>query len=356
MNRTTLNMKSFRNQRGQLSPVTLVSLLIVALLGFLAFNSFYVVKEWEQAVLLQFGEIQGEAITEPGLKFKRPFIQDVVKYDTRLLRWDSTTYRLLTSDRRSIRINVTARWKITEPDRFLERVRTVEVANNRLNGIIESSVRNAIASFDLHQVVRSSNQILEIGAPPVTSEILEDGEEYDFLEDIATLGRVLPELEIIDGVVIGRSHVLSEILAGARADLDRLGLGIEIEDILIRQLSYTPDIQENVYTQMNAELAKISAGFRSAGRERAQRRLGEMERELATIRSEAERRSAEIRGQGDAEAIRIFAQAYGKNQNFFQFIRTMQAYDKLLAPNSTLILGTDSELYRFLINTQSEEE
>src|SRR5690606_29608882 len=133
--------------------------------------------QWEQAVITQFGEIQGEPITEPGLKFIKPFIQQPVIYDKRLLRWDGSGTTAVTRDRRNVQINVTARWRIVEADTFLQRVRTLEVANNRLSGLIESAVRNTIASYDLHEIVRSSNRILE-GSATVTPPKI-DGEEAE---------------------------------------------------------------------------------------------------------------------------------------------------------------------------------
>lgn len=351
----TLKSNSFRNQHGQLPPALLALLLLIAIVGFLAYNSFFVVKQWEQAVVTQFGEIQGEPITEPGLKFIKPFVQQPVIYDKRLLRWDGSGTTAVTRDRRNVQINVTARWKITEADTFLQRVRTLDIANNRLNGIIENAVRNAIASYDLHEIVRSSNRILE-GSAPVTAPTI-DGEETDleFLESMATLGRVLPELEKVNGKIRGRQTVLEEILKGAKEALETVNLGIELEDIMVRQLSYTKEIEENVYLQMNAELGKISAGYRSLGREKAEQKLGEMQRELATIRSEGERQAAEIRGGGEAEAIRIFAESYTQDEEFFKFLRTLRSYEKVIGKNSTLVLGTDSELYHILKRLQSPE-
>lgn len=344
----TLKSHTFRNQHGQLPPALLAVLLLIAIIGFLAYNSFFVVRQWEQAVVTQFGEIQGEPITEPGLKFIKPFVQQPIIFDKRLLRWDGSGTTAVTRDRRNVQINVTARWKITEADTFLQRVRTMDIANNRLNGIIENAVRNAIASYDLHEIVRSSNRILDGGAKVAPPTIDGEETELEFLESIATLGRVLPALETVGGKIRGRPTVLAEILKRAKEALATVDLGIEIEDILIRQLSYTKEIETNVYLQMNAELGKISAGYRSLGREKAERKLGEMERELATIRSEGERQAAAIRGEGEAEAIRVFAEAYQQDEEFFRFLRTLKSYEKVIGKNSTLVIGTDSELYKLV--------
>jgi membrane protease subunit HflC len=341
------------NQRGQLPPLMLAVLLLLAVAGFLAYNSVFVVNQWQQAVVTQFGEIQGDPITEPGLKFIKPFVQEAVIFDKRLLRWNGNRTTAITRDRRNMEIDITARWKINDASKFLQRFRSVDVANNRLNGIIENAVRNVMASYDLHEIVRSSNMIL--GSNVTVSPVIEvqEGDTLEFLESITTLGRVLPKLEEVNGVVIrGRPTVLAEILQTARKDLEALDGGIEIADILIRQLSYTKDIEENVYSQMSAELGKISAGYRSLGNEKAEQKRGEMYRELATIRSEGERRAAEIRGEGEARAIRIYAEAYNQDKEFFRFIRTLNSYDKVIGSNSTLVLGTDSELYQILKNLQ----
>ncbi len=343
---------SLRSRRGQMPPIILAILLLLAVVGFLAYNSVFVLNQWEQAVVVQFGEIQGEPVTEPGLKFIKPFIQDAIVYDKRLLRWNGNRTTAITRDRRNVEIDVTARWKIVDASKFLQRIRTERIANDRLNGIIENAVRNVIASYDLHEIVRSSNQILGSTVPVAPIIEGEGGETLDFLEGITTLGRVLPELETVNGEIRGRQAVLAEILRTAKRDIASLDGGIEVADILIRQLSYTKDIESNVYSQMNAELGKISAGYRSLGNEKAERKRGEMQRELATIRSEGERRAAEIRGEGEAESIRIYAQAYNQDKEFFRFLRTLRSYEKVIGNNTTLVLGTDSELYHILKSLQ----
>ncbi len=324
------------------------AIILVAALAFLVYNSLYTVNEWEQAVVTQFGEIKGDPVTEAGLHFKLPFVQQVHLFDRRLLRWDGSEWTLYTKDRRAIVVDVTARWRIVNARAFLESIGgDTARALVRLDGIIEGAVRNEISQYDLFEVVRSSNLILDRDED-IPAVVIEDGEEIIPEDlDLTTMGGEMPPLELdADGnYTAGRPVVIAGILNRARERLEEIGLGIQLEDILIKQVNYTAAIEENVYRQMNAELQKISAGFRSLGQQRAEQRLGEMERELATIQSEAVERSERIRGIAEAEAINIYAEAYNADPEFFTFLRTLQAYEQALGKNSTLILGTDSPLF-----------
>ncbi len=338
---------SSRGPTGGSTPV--MALIVAAALVFLLVNSLFVVHEWEQAIITQFGAIRGEPITEAGLHFKRPFVQQVHTFDKRLLRWDGQERTIYTKDRRAIIVDVTARWRIRDARAFLESIGgSTNLALNRLDGIIEGAVRNEIGQYDLYEVVRSSNRILERDEEiPVT--LTEDDEELPDDLDLTTMGGEMPPLDTApDGTYLaGRPVVIAGILERARERLEEIGLGIHLEDILIKQVNYTSAIEENVYRQMNAELQKISAGFRSLGQQRAEQRLGEMERELATISSEAVERAERIRGQAEAESIGIYAEAYNADPEFFRFLRTLQAYETALGENGTLILGTDSPLFEW---------
>ncbi len=335
----------FGNRDGS-TPVAVV--ILIAALAFLIYNSLFTVYEWEQAVVTQFGEIRGEPITEAGLHRKMPFIQQVHRFDRRLLRWDGQEKTIYTKDRRAIIVDVTARWRINDARAFLESIGgSTEMANARLIGIIEGAVRNEIGQYDLYEVVRSSNLILD-REEEITVVITEDGDEITDEElDLTTMGGEMPPLAMdADGhYLAGRPVVIAGILERARDRLDEIGLGIHLEDILIKQVHYTSAIEENVYRQMNAELQKISAGFRSIGQQRAEQRLGEMELELATIQSEAVERSERIRGTAEAEAIRIYADAYNADPEFFTFLRALEMYECVLGKNASLILSTDSPLF-----------
>ncbi len=343
------------HRRAGSTPVA--ALILVAALSFLVYNSLFVVYEWQQAIVTQFGEIKGEPRTDAGLHFKLPFVQQVHLFDKRLLRWDGQERTIYTKDRRAIIVDVTARWRINDARAFLESIGgSTDAANARLIGIIEGAVRNEIGQYDLFEVVRSSNLILD-REEEMPALMTEDGEEITPEDlDLTTMGGEMPPLRIdAAGVYLaGRPVVIAGILERARERLDEIGLGIHLEDILIKQVHYTAAIEENVYRQMNAELQKISAGFRSLGQQRAEQRLGEMERELATIQSEAVERAERIRGTAEAEAIKIYAEAYNADPEFFGFLRTLQLYDKALGKNSSLILGTDSSLFKLFKEMKEE--
>jgi len=336
------NMKT-----GSTIPLAIVAAIVV-LAGLFIWTCLYQVNEWEQAVVKQFGEVMGEPITEAGLHLKLPY-QTVQKFDRRLLRWDGRQTTTITRDRKTVNLDVTARWRISNARQFLEAIGSEERADTRLNGILAGAFKDEIAKYDLYQVVRSTNRILEAEGEGITLTL--DGEDSEIaVEDVATLGSYIPELrQSADGAYLaGRPIVLEGILEEARRRLEQIGLGIELEDILIKQLNYTSEIESNVYAQMNAELQKISAGFRSQGRKRAEQRLGEMERELAGIQSQAEERAQIIRGQAEAESIRIYADAYNQDPEFYSFLRTLQLYENSLGENSKIIIGTDSPVFNML--------
>ncbi len=330
---------------GNASVPMVAGLVLLAVGALIAVNSMYIVNEWQQGVVTRFGEVVGEPVTEAGLQFKMPYHR-VQIYDKRLLRWDGSPTSTITRDRKRVQIDVTARWRIDDARRFREAINLEGEADRRLNSIIDSAVRNRIGQFDLYQVIRSSNRILEVDEDFEIAMDEAEMEEID-LDEIATLGAEVEELERDDegNYLAGRPVVIDHILEAARETLDDMDLGIHLQDILIKQLNYTSEIEETVFAQMNAELNKISAGIRSHGQRRAEERLGEMERELATINSRALERAARIRGQADAEATTTYADAYNRDPHFYQFLRTLETYEDILGDNSRLVIGTDSPLF-----------
>lgn len=351
-----------KKESAMISPSLLGVIAVVVVLVLIAANSIYTIKEWEQAIIVQFGEIRGETVTDAGLHFKVPFIQRVVRFDKRLQRWDGRQSTAITRDRRNMEVDVTARWRIDDARSFRERVNSVAGANTRLNGVIESAIRNEIAKYNLFEVVRSTNRILDAAEQIDLQIVLDDPEgeleEEIELEDFATLGRELSSLpQEADGrYLAGRPVVLEGILEDAREALERLDIGVHLEDVLIKQLNYTEEIETNVYDQMRAELQKISAGFRSQGQRHAEEKIGQMERELAAIESRAIERSERIRGEAEAGSITIYADAYNRDPGFYQFLRTLRAYEKILGQNNTLVIGTDTPLYRLLQTFSPEGE
>lgn len=345
-----------RARRGNASPFVLLLIILIVVFAVLAKFCIYTVPEWKQAVILQFGEVRGDPVTEAGLHFKMPY-QTAELFEKRLLRWDGRQTTAITRDRRTVHIDVSARWYIADARRFRETIRSTDQAERRLNGIIEGAVKDEIAKFNLYEVVRSSNRILDAEEDmELTLDIDEDDIEDIDADALRTLGSDLPRLAVDrEGAYEGgRPIVLQNMLAEARRRLAQVDLGIELEDILVKQLSYIREIEANVYAQMNAELQKIAAGFRSTGRQRAEQRLGEMERELSIIESSAVERAQRIRGQAEAESTKIYADAFNADPEFFLLLRRLEAYGSVLGGNTRLIMGTDSPLYELLKRVDTE--
>lgn len=328
----------------------------------LAYQSFYRVSEWDQVVITQFGRPVGEPVTGAGLHVKKPFVQDVHRFDRRLLRWDGERTHTITKDRKTIQVNVTARWRISDGRQFLMSVQTQERAHRRLDGIMESAVKNEIAQFDLYEVVRSTNRIQDARlsfAPdePEGEAPAEGGEDVEappanVPRPVVTSGMQVPALRQDESgnYLAGRPLIARRILERARRVLAAEGtnLGIELQDVLIRTFNYTPEVEKQVYLQMNEELKKIATRFRSNGQRRAEERRGAMIRELETIESEAVRESEQIRGRADADAAETYARAYSADADFYGFTRTLEASRKSIGENHTLVIDASSPFYRLL--------
>lgn len=338
---------------GALGPLVAVLVLVAILVGLGVWFCLFIVRPWEKALVLQFGEVR-YTVEDAGPHFKWPWHQ-VVHYDGRLLRWDGEETQTVTADRRRVHVDFTARWRIADPRRFREAIGTIPQATSRLSGPIEGAVRDEIARHNLYEVIRSTNEILEIiEAGEQQRELLEEelGEEIEEeieVEEVETLAAELPALETDaqGDLVAGRPIVLRNMLEDARERTEER-FGIHLEDILIKQLSYTSEIEDNVYRQMNAELEKIASGLRSRGRERAEALLGEMQRELDRIEGAADRRVSELGGEAEARTIEILTAAHGRDADLFGFLRRLEVYEQIFNENHTLLLGTDSPLYRTL--------
>ena len=323
-------------------------LLVLALV--VLSQSAYTISEWEQVIITEFGKPVGEPIDEAGLHFKTPFIQEVHRFDKRLLRWDGERHRTITKDRKTILIDVTARWRIADAEQFLMSVQTVERAHRRLDGIMESAVKNEIANFNLYEVVRSTNQIID--QQEEIAALREAAEKAGRPAVSFTLGKQVPALETGPNgeLLAGRPVVNQRIIENARRVLssETTKLGIEIDDVLIKAFNYTGEVERQVYLQMNEELKKIATRFRAQGRRRAEEKRGEMVRELETIESGAVRDAERIRGEADAEATRIYAEAYGQDADFYAFLRTLEAQKAAVGKNHVLVISTDSPFYELI--------
>ncbi len=308
----------------------MVAVLIAALLAILAMTTVWVLDEAEQAIIVQFGEPIGEVIAEPGLQFKLPW-QDVRRFDKRLLVWDGDVTQIPTLGREFILVDTTARWRIADPLQFLRSVRDERGARTRLDDIIDSVVRDMVSSTELEEIVRSQDWNVDL--TEVDDPALVEREDVD-LRQRPKLGRELLEQEIL-----------------TRAKRLMPELGIELTDVRVKRVNYIESVRRQVERRMIAERQSIAERFRAEGRGRSQEILGEMERELRTIRSEAARTAEEIRGRADAEATRIYGEAFSADPEFYAFFRTLESYQSLGA-NTTLMLGADSDFFRYFENTR----
>jgi membrane protease subunit HflC len=302
-------------------------LLIAAVIVFQA--SVYTLDEAEQAVIVQLGAPVGDPVTDPGLHFKLPFIQEVRRFDKRILSWDGDPNQIPTRGEQFISVDTTARWRIVEPLKFTQRVQNERGARMRLNDILDSVVRDKISATDLVEIVRSKDW-----------KISEDD-----LDRVQVAGEEDEEI-LLQEVKTGREELVKEIFEQAATQMPEMG--IELIDIRIKRIDYVEAVQQRVFDRMIAERQRIAEQFRSEGQGRAAEIDGDTERSLQEIRSEANRKAEVIRGEADAEATRIYSEAFNADPEFYAFLRTLESYPKTVGPSSTLILGTDSEYFRYL--------
>jgi len=303
-----------------LGVLALTVLLVLA-------GTFYSLEEGQQAVIVQFGRPVGRPVTEAGLHVKLPFVQDVRRFEKRLLIWDGDPNQIPTKGREFIWVDTTARWRIADAKKFLESVATEAGARSRLDDIIDSVVRDQVSASELVELVRSASWEV----PP--GEVLEE-----------VPAEVREELK--KQVTRGREEITRVILTEARKIIPQYG--IELVDVRIKRLDYVESVREKVYARMISERKRIAARFRSEGEGRSAEILGTMDKELRQIRSTAYRKVQEVRGKADAEATRVYGSAYNRDPEFYAFSRTLEAYKEGQNKNSTLILTTNSDYYRYL--------
>ncbi len=292
-------------------------LLIIATLG----GAFFIVTETEQVVITQFGRPVGEAIVTPGLKMKVPFLQQANYFDKRFLEWDGQPNEVPTADKRFIFVDTYARWHITEPLLFFQRLKDEDGAQSRLDDILDGETRNTIAKHELIEVVRSTNRAFAI-SPDDTGE------------------------ETVKKIKYGRGTLEQEVMKNAS---DRVkDLGIEILDFRFKRTNYSQVDRPKVYERMISERKRIAERFRSEGAGEAARINGDRDRELKTITSEAYRQAQEIQGKADAEAADIYAAAYNRNPDFYRFLKTMEVYQGTVDQSTTLLLGSKGEFLKYL--------
>ena len=303
---------------------TLLVILVVGAIVVLT-GATYVVFETEQVIITQFGKPVGAPVAKPGLHFKIPLIRKVHRFDRRFLEWDGKANQLPTKDKRFIWADTYARWRITDPLLFFQRLQNERGAQSRLDDILDGETRNAIANHELVELVRTSNRT------PLHDESLSEGSD-----ELATIQD-------------GRETIRREILAAARTRTQ--DLGIEILDVQFKRINYVEEVQEKVYDRMIAERRRIADRFRSEGEGESAEIRGGLERDLNQIESEAFKTAEEIKGRADAEATGIYAAAYDRStdsRRFYEFLKSMETLQQTASPETAVLLSTDGELYRFL--------
>lgn len=301
-------------------------LVFTLVLALIAWSAFFTVQEGEQVILTQFGKPVGQPITTPGLKMKVPLIQEIHRFEKRFLEWDGEATQVPTRDKRFIFVDTFARWRITDPLLYYQRLRDERGAQTRLDDILDGEVRNSVAKHDLVEVIRTSNREAQI-------------DETLTIEERATL----------DPITIGREKIQAEILAAAQKRT--ADLGIEILDVRFKRTNYIQEDRAKVYDRMISERQRIATRYRSEGDGEASRINGEMERDLKRIRSEAYRTAQEIKGKADARSTEIYASAYNQSadaRSFYQFLKTIETFGTTVDGETWLLLSTDGDFYRYL--------
>ncbi len=307
-----------------------IIIILVVLAAIFARGSLYVVQEGQQAVITQFGK-PVNVVTDPGLNFKTPFIQTVNRLEKRLLPWDGDPENMQTRDKKRIFIDVWARWRIVDPMKFFQAVRTEQRGYKILDDLVDSAVRDVVARYNLIEVVRSSNRELQYE----TEELARD----------AAAGREM--------ITAGRAKMEAEILQVASADLKER-YGMELTVVHVKRINYIENVRRQVYGRMQSERLRIAQLFESEAKEEQNRILGRMRKELDVIEGEMQQRSAEIRGRADAEVIKIAAEGYSQSPEFYEFLRSLEAYKKTLRRGTRLILSSDNRFFRQLQEPSTE--
>ena len=307
----------------------IVLLVLVGTAVFILTSALYAVSEIEQVIITQFGRPVGAAVTTAGLKLKVPFIQEVNRIDKRILEWDGSPTDMPTEDKLYISVDLFARWRIKDPLQYFLRLRDERSAQSRLDDIFGSETRNAVAKHQLIEIIRTTKDRL-----PLRDASLADANNV--------VGALVP-------IEKGRKQVEEELFAAASQKVQVFG--IELMDIRFKRINYNESVRPKIYDRMISERRQIAERFRSEGNGEAARIVGNRERDLNKVQSEAYRSVEGIRGEADAKATEIYARAYNQSPEavqFYEFTRTMETYKAAIATNTTLVLSTDSELFKFL--------
>lgn len=314
-------------------------LVVLGIAAFIVSSSVYTVNEVEQMIITQFGRPIGEPVTTAGLKVKVPFIQEVNPIEKRILEWDGPPSDMPTKDKLYISVDLFARWRITDPLQYFLRLRDERSAQSRLDDILGSETRNAVAKHELIEIIRTTKDRV-----PLRDAVLTGGDQA-------------PDVGALVPIQKGRKLVEQEIFEAAAEKVQVFG--IELLDIRFKRINYNQSVRPKIYDRMISERRQIAERFLSEGNGEAARIRGNRVRELNKIQSEAYREVEEIRGMADAKATEIYANAYNQSPSsveFYEFTRTMQSYKEIIAQDTTLVLSTDSDLFKFLKGMEATGE
>ncbi|MGY6276863.1 protease modulator HflC [Methylomonas sp. MgM2] len=305
--------------------------IVLALLALICYLSAYTVNQTEQVIVTQFGRPVGDPVKDPGLHFKLPLVQQVNRFDKRYLAWDGPMVEMSTKDKTYVQVDTFARWRISDPMRYYLRLRDERSAQSRLEDILGSETRTAIARNELIEAVRTDKN-----RKPVMDEAL------DQLVGEGTLGQLRP-------IRVGRVAIEKSVFDAAAPKLEEFG--IELLAVRFKRINYNQHVLERIYQRMISERLQIAQRFRSEGEGEAARINGNKERDLNEIRSTAYKRVQEIQGEADAKATEIYAKAYAQNSEaaeFYKFLKSMDTYRKVINKDASIVLSTDSELFGLL--------
>ena len=318
--------------------IKITGLVLLGAAAFALMNAIYTVNEVQQIIVTQFGKPVGEPVTTAGLKVKIPFIQEVNPIDKRVLEWDGSPSDMPTKDKLYISVDLFARWRIVDPLQYFLRLRDERSAQSRLDDILGSETRNAVAKHELIEIIRTTKDRV-----PLRDSMMTGAQQEVKMRSLVPIQK-------------GRKLVEDEIFSAAAEKVEVFG--IELLDIRFKRINYNQSVRPKIYDRMISERRQIAERFLSEGNGEAARIRGNRVRDLNKIQSEAYREVEEIRGVADAKATEIYARAYNQSAesvDFYEFTRTMQAYKDIIADNSTLILSTDSDLFKFLKGMEPDE-
>jgi membrane protease subunit HflC len=321
--------------------ITTIIVILVIIIGIAVAGPLYVINEGEQAVIVQFGRIT-DVVSQAGLKIKVPFIDEVVRYPKKIMAWDGEARIVPTAERQFIFVDVVARWRISDPKKFYESINTVDAAYSKLSEIIDSEVRTVVAENPLRESVRNSNIIMEHSS---RAEAIGLGEGIE-VEIISSSNQSTSSHEPITR---GRRQLAEEILARSQRMVPEYG--IELIDVVTRQISYSPELTPSVYARMIRERNQIAMAFRSEGEGRKAEWLGKMDNEKRSILSAAYTQAQTIMGSADARAARIYADSYNIDRAFYDYWRAIESYRQTM-PKFDKTLTTNMDYFRYLYSTR----